>query len=508
MLFSCREGIRPILVAAVLAVGIPPLATAQEKLTDTKISNAVSDELMEDSAVPGDRIDVEVTDGVVSLEGAVRNLLPKERAEKLAGMIRGVRAVVNEIEVEAPLLTDTEIEENVVFSLGTDPATEAWEVEVEVFDGTVTLDGMVDSWQEKQLAAKVAKSVRGVKGVENEIAVDYETDRANKEIRKEIEAALRWDAYIDDALIDVAVKDGKVTLSGVVGSLAEKERAFNKCWVAGVTRVDYSDVEVRWWAREDKLREKKYVSRPEEEVRNAVLDAFLYDPRVRSFDIDVEIDAGTATLRGTVDNLRARRAAADDARNVVGVWSVNNKIKVRYEGLSDKTVERSVEQALENDSYLNRFDIIVSVEDGEAYLYGEVDSSFEKAHADTVASRQMGVTQVHNRLDVAGRYSTVYGPYTGESSMRNYEWVEQPASFGAKSDWEIRRDIESELRWSPFIDRADVTIVVDDGVATLTGTVDTWSESQTARQEALEAGAVRVENELKVEFGPDYYSTE
>jgi osmotically-inducible protein OsmY len=45
-------------------------------------------------------------------------------------------------------------------------------------------------------------------------------------------------------------------------------------------------------------------------------------------------------------------------------------------------------------------------------------------------------------------------------------------------------------------------VTVDDGVVTLTGTVDTWTEREAAEENALEGGALRVVNRLDVDFGP------
>jgi osmotically-inducible protein OsmY len=56
------------------------------------------------------------------------------------------------------------------------------------------------------------------------------------------------------------------------------------------------------------------------------------------------------------------------------------------------------------------------------------------------------------------------------------------------------------------VDRDEVTVTVDDGVAELTGTVETWNERRAAEENAYEGGAVTVDNDLGVEFGPDYYS--
>ncbi len=116
----------------------------------------------------------------------------------------------------------------------------------------------------------------------NNIDVDFETTRQDVEIKTEIEETLEWDVLVDDALIDVKAKDGDVTLSGVVGSAAEKREARLDAWVAGVKSVDASDLEVERWARDKDLRKNKYVTKSDEEIEDAVEDALLYDPRVPS----------------------------------------------------------------------------------------------------------------------------------------------------------------------------------------------------------------------------------
>jgi osmotically-inducible protein OsmY len=85
-----------------------------------------------------------------------------------------------------------------------------------------------------------------------------------------------------------------------------------------------------------------------------------------------------------------------------------------------------------------------------------------------------------------------------------YPWTIPPAPIPiaaappAVSDLEIRDRIASELFWSPFIDRDRVEIVVEDGVATLRGTVDSWREYHAATGNAYEGGATAVRNRLVV----------
>jgi osmotically-inducible protein OsmY len=66
------------------------------------------------------------------------------------------------------------------------------------------------------------------------------------------------------------------------------------------------------------------------------------------------------------------------------------------------------------------------------------------------------------------------------------------------TDFQIERDIEDELFWSPFVDADEVTVEVTEGVATLTGTVDTRNERAWAAENAREGGAVSVRNQLAV----------
>ncbi len=480
---------------------------ADAPLSDSKITAAVDDALMFDQAVKAMRIDVSTNNGIVTLSGSTDNILAKDRAARLAQTVRGVRAVVNNVKVLSVPKTDMEIENNINDALIWDQATEALEVGVNVSAGRVTLTGTVDSWQEKQLVEKVAKGVSGVEAVTNSIVVDYKQDRSDYEMKQEIAKRMNWDAYVDDAMISVDVSNGTAVLDGTVGSAAEKQRAITNAWVAGIEDVNAESLEVAKWARDQRFRKDKFVNKQDSEVQQAVNDAFLYDPRVNMFNINVSCDAGIVTLSGIVDNLKAKRAAEMDAENTVGVWQVKNNIKVRpTAGTADSKIERRVKQALMEDPYVERFELDVNVVNNTAYLSGEVDTYFEKGQADDAASRVAGVIDVENNIDVDNEYGTLtYDPYVYPGwSVYGYPWYTYPDAYRTTdSDWEIREDIQSQLWWSPFVDESEVNVSVEDGVATLTGEVDTWNEYLAARENAIEGGAVAVRNRLDVEYGPE-----
>jgi len=479
---------------------------ASNKITDIGIRDAVEREIIFDPAVRLNNIDITVNEQIVTLKGTVDSLLKKEWAENLASTVKGVRSVVNMIDIQrAKDVSADTLAERVDTALLEDPATDSYEVNVSVDDkGKCKLTGNVDSWQERQLVGRLAKSVTGVTAIDNAVTVNYRRNRPDVEIQPEVEQMLRWDALVDDALIDVKVNEAKVALSGTVGSTAEKNRAEATAWVAGVKSVDASELSVARWARDDDLRKKKYVAKSDTEIREAVKDALAYDPRVLSFNVTPEVDFGAVTLRGVVDNLKAKRAAEMDAKNTVGVHLVRNRLKVVPAGeLADAAIQDSVESALKRDVFVEAYEVTPTVHNGIVDLYGTVDSHFEKAQADDAASRCNGVIDVRNHLVVTDPDPFIYDPYVYPWYPHAFGWYHAPNIVSTRTDAAIKEDIEDELWWSPFVDSDDVSVTVDDGTATLTGTVDSYSEFDAARENAYEGGAINVVCDMTIASSGD-----
>lgn len=476
---SCRfKSVQPYLVAAMslcLILVSAGTATAEEVL-DTEITQAINTLMWSDDAVSANSIDVSTVDGIVTLTGTVDTILAKDRAQAIAEAIVGVRAIVNRIDVQ-PYGTwrDRDLARAVQNTWLADPAVYSYQLEASVDDGVLTISGTVDSFAKKDLAETVAKGVKGVKGIENEIAVDYTTDRTDFEIQQEVDSRLEYDVRVDDGLIEVTVDEGRVTLSGTVGSLQEKNQAGRDAWVAGVVSVNLDDLGIEWWARDTMRRASRDLVRTDAQIRQAVEDALRYDPRVLSFQPEVQVSDNTVTLTGTVDNLAAKQAAEETASNTVGVWRVRNHLKVRPEIPGNDELQRRVAKALLNDPYVDRFDISIHAHNGWVSLSGNVNTSFEKNRAGTVASRVRGVVGVDNSID------------------HDYHWA-------WKTDWEILADVNDHLRWSPFVDDSDITVSVVNGEVSLNGSVGSWTEREEAAKMAYQAGAKDVNNLLEVDL--------
>ena len=78
-----------------------------------------------------------------------------------------------------------------------------------------------------------------------------------------------------------------------------------------------------------------------------------------------------------------------------------------------------------------------------------------------------------------------------------------------KSDSEIKEDVLDELMWQPNIDETQIGVIVEKGVVTLTGFVDTYAK-KTAAIEAVKnvKGVKAVANDIEVKYGSDYKKTD
>lgn len=60
-----------------------------------------------------------------------------------------------------------------------------------------------------------------------------------------------------------------------------------------------------------------------------------------------------------------------------------------------------------------------------------------------------------------------------------------------KTDAEIQKDVMEELKWEPAIRSSGIGVAVKNGVVTLSGTVDTYSEKKTVEKAALKVAGVK-----------------
>ena len=208
------------------------------------------------------------------------------------------------------------------------------------------------------------------------------------DLQHDVMAELEWEPSLDAANIGVSCDSGVVTLSGHVGSYAEKqaaERAARR--VKGVKAIA-QEIEVR-------LPHEKKTGDDEIAKRAArILDWNVALPRER---IAIKVERGIVTLSGEVDWYYQRLTAERDVEKLSGVVAVVNAITVRPH-ISPLDVRTKIEAALRRNAELESGSITVAIEGGKVILGGRVKASYEREIAEHAAWSAPGVTAVEDRI--------------------------------------------------------------------------------------------------------------
>ncbi len=140
--------------------------------TDTEIAQAVRRTLEWDVFVPDEKITSTVTDGWVTLEGAVERWRQREDAERAVRNLTGVKIVVNKITVTQAKPVTEDVRKAIEQALERRAEREARHIGVDVRDGTVTLTGPVHSWAERKSVVAAARFTPGVHVVEDHLRTE------------------------------------------------------------------------------------------------------------------------------------------------------------------------------------------------------------------------------------------------------------------------------------------------------------------------------------------------
>ncbi len=153
-----------------------------EKVNDATVTASVKSRLLWNAHTDGLDIHVDTNNGKVTLTGSAATAAEKELAGHIATDTNGVVGVSNEITVsnkpEATAkvkaegaqaeqsVADSWVTSKVKSSLMFTRGVSSFDITVSTLNGVVSLQGVVDSAAERELAVRVAQDVRGVKKVD------------------------------------------------------------------------------------------------------------------------------------------------------------------------------------------------------------------------------------------------------------------------------------------------------------------------------------------------------
>jgi osmotically-inducible protein OsmY len=214
----------------------------------------------------------------------------------------------------------------------------------------------------------------------------------DSQLQQDVLDELDFEPSIDAAHIGVSAKGGVVTLTGHVGSYAEKvaaEKAARR--VKGVQAIA-QEIEVRYPGDRRST---------DDEIAARALSILKWNGVVPSDAVKVIVQGGWVTLTGQVDWQYQRVAAESGIRRLLGVSGVLNEIKLKP-GPEPKDVRKEIENALKRSAEVEAKGIqVIAMGNGRIALEGKVHDWQEKDAVKRAAWSTAGVNSVEDRLQIA-----------------------------------------------------------------------------------------------------------
>lgn len=212
--------------------------------------------------------------------------------------------------------------------------------------------------------------------------------RSDVQIQEDVMEQLKWEPELNSAEIGVAVKNGIVTLSGIVDTYSKKltaENAVKK--ISGVKAV----------AENIQVGLSPFYRKTDAEIADAVLFALKWSANIPNDKIRVKVEDGVVSLEGELEWDFQRSEAKRAIERLAGVRTINNLIKLRP-SLKPENIKEKITAAFIRSATIDSEKIKVEVVDSKVVLKGTIRSMAEHADAENAAWAAPGVILVENDL--------------------------------------------------------------------------------------------------------------
>ncbi len=214
--------------------------------------------------------------------------------------------------------------------------------------------------------------------------------KSDIEIQKDVMEEIKWEPFLEVSEIGVAVKNGIVTLSGMVDKYAKKaaaEKAAKR--VVGVKAVA-EDIQVGF--------SPSYL-KSDAEIAEAIINALKWHTAVQEDKIKIKVEDGIVKLEGEVEWEYQRTNVKTVVENLIGVRSVINLINVKPK-ITTVDIKQKISSAFHRSATIESGRIMVEVNGNEVTLVGKVRSFVEKEDAERAAWAAPGVIRVVSKLEI------------------------------------------------------------------------------------------------------------
>jgi osmotically-inducible protein OsmY len=219
---------------------------------------------------------------------------------------------------------------------------------------------------------------------------------------------------------------------------------------------------------------------------------YLLNDHLSAFEINTSSNGGVVTLRGGVETEIQKDLAYELALAVGGVKQVNNQLTVVPDvkrigpkrsfktKVEDKTITASVRVRLLSSDNLRGLKLHPKTENGIVTLTGLVRSEFQREKVEHITYQTKGVERVINHLTISSK--------------------EDPKVLSTAGDELLEKRIETSMLLNRNVSARGVNVEVDDGIAYLTGIVNSQPEKEVAGDLAASTSGVhKVVNRLTIQ---------
>jgi len=141
-----------------------------DERTDTDLAQAAVAALTWNTVIPTDRVTPTVSQGWITLKGALEWQYQKDAAARSVRDLAGVRGITNEIVVK-PRVSTADVRAKIEQAFTRSAGIDARRISVTTQDGKVILTGNVRSWAERREAERAAWAAPGVTQVDDRLAI-------------------------------------------------------------------------------------------------------------------------------------------------------------------------------------------------------------------------------------------------------------------------------------------------------------------------------------------------
>jgi osmotically-inducible protein OsmY len=208
------------------------------------------------------------------------------------------------------------------------------------------------------------------------------------------------------------------------------------------------------------------IMKTDSQLQQDVMAELTWEPSVHASQIGVEVRDGVVTLAGEVSSCVEKWGAERAAQRVNGVKALAVDMTVKLSEFGKRTdadIAESAKNILGWTSSLPSDAVKVLVEGGWLTLSGDVEWQYQRQDAANSVRNLLGVIGLSNQIAIKPSLS---------------------ASV-------VKSDIEAALKRRAAADANTITVEVNGGDVTLTGTVHSWSERDLATRSAWGSVGVR-----------------